>query len=117
MNIRVKAPNDSSVAVLISVHSVNAFTPNFLSRIFGSDYVMAFIRPDIKMTTRMVEIGRANITKMNRKNQPCTSELDDIALENPGIVMSPEGAKTVEQCIRDYYHRHLGCYLPWGNFF
>lgn len=115
MNIRVRAPNDSSVAVMTAVHGVNAFTPNFLSRIFGSDYVMTFIRPSIEMTTKMVEVSRANITNLNTKDHPCTSELDEASLENPGIVMSPEGAKTVEQCVRDYYHRNLSCYLPWGK--
>ena len=48
------------------------------------------------------------------QNSKCSEELGQ-SHDNPGLVMSPKGPRTVEQCIEDHYHKNLNCKLPWGK--
>ena len=62
----------------------------------------------------LYEISRTNITELSRPEYNCSDSEDLLVHDNPGLAMSPDGPKTVEQCVTEYYMRELGCKMPWA---
>ena len=75
---------------------------------------MVFINPNETIKTYIYEVSRVNMTELNTEKSSCSDTLGE-SYEKPGLVMSPDGPKTIEQCILDYYHEKLQCQLPWGE--
>ena len=113
VRLRMKVPEKPSVMLLL--HNNGALVPS-IARIFGSDFSMVFINPNETIKTYIYEVSRVNMTELNIEKSSCSDTLGE-SYENPGLVMSPDGPKTIEQCILDYYHENLQCQLPWGETF
>ena len=111
VRLRMKVPKKPSVMLLL--HNNGALVPS-IARIFGSDFSMVFINPNETIKTYIYEVSRVNMTELNTEKSSCSDTLGE-SYENPGLVMSPDGPKTIEQCILDYYHENLQCQLPWGE--
>ena len=108
----MKVPEAPGVGVMMFLHNHGALVPS-IARIFGSDFSMIFVDPAAKFKTHTYEVSRVNITELDNENSKCSDYLGP-SHENPGLVMSSDGPKTVEKCILDYYHKNLNCQLPWG---
>ena len=100
---------------MMILHNHGGLVPS-IARIFGSDFAMVFVNPKETISTHIYEVSRINMTELDSEKNKCSNELDEIS-EDPGLVMSPEGPMTVEQCIQGYYHKNLNCQLPWGEFY
>jgi hypothetical protein len=61
------------------------------------------------------QITRTNMTELDRPDSPCSNDPELYNDVQPGLVLSPDGPKTLDQCIVDFYHKELGCRLPWGK--
>ena len=114
MRFRMKVPKNPSISLMMLLHNYGGLVPS-IARIFGSDFSMVFINPDNEMKTYIYEVSRTNMTELNSEKSKCNETLGE-SHGNPGLVMSPEGPKTVEQCIEDHYHKNLNCQLPWGKY-
>ena len=101
------------ISVMLILHNFGGLVPS-IARIFGSDFAMVMTNPKENMTTYIYEVSRTNVTELNSENSKCSEELGQ-SHDNPGLVMSPKGPRTVEQCIEDHYHKNLNCKLPWGK--
>ena len=113
MRFRMKVPKDPSISITMFLHNYGGLVPS-IARIFGSDFSMIFVNPDDEMKTYIYEVSRTNMTELNSEESKCNETLGE-SHGNPGLIMSPEGPKTVEQCIEDHYHENLNCQLPWGE--
>ena len=114
MRFRMKVPKDPSISITMFLHNYGGLVPS-IARIFGLDFSMIFVNPNDEMKTYIYEVSRTNMTELNSEESKCNETLGE-SHGNPGLIMSPEGPKTVEQCIEDHYHENLNCQLPWGEY-
>ena len=111
---RFKASANPMVKYIIAVHNHNAFVPS-LADIFGNAVSMESVLDPKNDSSQqqMFVFFRSNVTELSSQEYNCSHDVSLQQDGNPGLAMSTNGPKTVEQCVIDYYHRELGCKLPW----
>ena len=112
--LRLKGSKDPNVKYIISVHNHHAFIPS-LADIFGNAVFLVFSKEDSQHQMAKFVFSRTNITELNRADFNCSNDPDLYTNDNPGLVMSFDGPKTVENCVNDYYQKQLRCQLPWNR--
>ena len=93
------------------IHSPGALITG-ISRLYGSDFAMVFVKPKQNMNSYFYEIQRKNVTAVSNENMRCTTEIEN---PHPGLAKDKDDIKMIDKCISNYYVRKLGCKLPWSK--